>query len=112
MLANSYYYLRDFANAEKYYKDYSGDDEILKAAAIAGVGAVLEARSDFSGAAQQYEKAAGVNKLLASNDEYLFYAARNYSLAGDKENYDRVSALMKTSYPKSTYIARLERYNI
>ncbi|MCB0723254.1 MAG: hypothetical protein KDC73_01015 [Ignavibacteriae bacterium] len=112
LLGNCYYYLRDFGNAERYYSDYSGSDLILKAASIAGIAAVKGAQGNYVDAAKEYENAANVSEEIAINDEYLFSAARNYSLAKDKENFDRVSALLKNDYPMSTYIMQLPRYEI
>lgn len=112
MLANSYYNLGDYGNAERYYNDYSGDDPILKAAAIAGVAAVKGAMGNFVEAAKEYEDAANVSELVALNDEYLFSAAKNYSLAKDVENYKRVSEMLKQEYSQSPYIMQLQRYEI
>lgn len=112
MLANSYYNLGDYGNAERYYNDYSGDDPILKAASIAGVAAVKGAMGNFVEAAKEYEDAANVSELVALNDEYLFSAAKNYSLAKDAENYKRVSEMLKQDYPQSSYIMQLQRYEL
>ena len=111
LLANSYYYLRDFDNAEKYYKDYGGNNEIYKVTSIAGVGAVMEARGDYKGAAGQFEKAAGYSKSIANNDEYLFYAMRNFFMANDTESLKRVVDELKADYPKSKYIQQAGRYD-
>ena len=112
MLANSYYYLNDYGNAERYYNDYSGSDVILKAASIAGIAAVKEAQGNFVEAAQKYEEAAGVSEEVAVNDEYLYAAARNYSLANNVNEYKRVSGMLKSEYPQSTYIFKLQRYEL
>ncbi len=111
LLANSYYYMRDFANAEKYYKEYSGGNVILKAAALAGIAAVYEANNNYLDAAKQFEKAATYNKDIAVNDEYLYYAIRNYSQAKDKESALRLIKVLKTDYPKSEYIQQVEKFN-
>ena len=55
MLANSYYSLRDFDKAEKYYKDYSGSNPLLKVSAAAGLASVYEAKNQFLEAAKQFE---------------------------------------------------------
>lgn len=112
MLANAYYNLGDYGNAERYYNDYSGDDPILKAASIAGVAAVKGAMGNFVEAAKEYENAANVSELVALNDEYLFSAARNYSLAKDLDGYKRVTEELKQQYPQSSYIMQLQRYDI
>ena len=56
MLANSYYSIRDFDKAEKYYKDYSGSNPLLKVSAAAGLASVYEAKNQFLEAAKQFEK--------------------------------------------------------
>jgi tetratricopeptide (TPR) repeat protein len=111
LLANSYYYLRNFDLAEKYYKDYGGSNEIYEVTSIAGVGAVLEAKGNYKGAAEHFEKAAGHNKSMANNDEYLFYAIRNYFMADDKESLKRVVDNLKLEYPKSKFIQQAGRYD-
>lgn len=110
MLANAYYYLRDFENAEKYYKDYSGNNNIFESASIAGIAAVYEAKGEYLNAAKNYEKASNNSKLVPNNDEYLFYAIRNYFTANDTDNLIRTIKLMKKEYPKSKYIGMLMRY--
>lgn len=111
LLANSYYFNRDFANAEKYYKEYSGSNVILKAAALAGIAAVYEANNNHIEAAKQFEKAATYNKDIAVNDEYLYYAIRNYSQAKDNESVQRLIKVLKSDYPKSEYIQQVEKFN-
>lgn len=110
LLGNSYFALMDFDNAFKYYDSYSGSNLIYKAAAYAGIGAVYEARSQHIDAAKQFEKAANISDDLAVNDEYIYYAARNYMNAKDKDGYMKMLAKLKKDYPKSTYIALTERY--
>jgi tetratricopeptide (TPR) repeat protein len=111
MLGNCYMYYRDFANAEKYYKDFSGSNEIFKATALAGLGAVTETKNAFLEAAKLYEKAAKVSKSITNNEEYLFYAIRDYSLAKDNENVKRIVKELKKDYPKSKFIAQIVRYD-
>ncbi|MCX6164434.1 MAG: tetratricopeptide repeat protein [Ignavibacteriae bacterium] len=111
MLANCYYSLRDFDKAEKYYKDYSGSNDIYKAASYAGVASVYEAKNDFANASSYYMKASRQSKLVTNNDEYMFYAIKNYSLANDTENLKKTIKELKKDYPKSKYIAQLNRYD-
>lgn len=47
MLANSYFNLRDFEKAEKYYKDYSGGNTLLQVSSAAGLASVFEAKNNF-----------------------------------------------------------------
>ncbi|MEP7146307.1 MAG: tetratricopeptide repeat protein [bacterium] len=110
MLATSYFNLRDFDKAEKYYKDYSGSNKLLKVAAAAGRASVLEARNNYTEAAKDFEKAAGIDNENPFIDQYLFYAAKNYYRANDfpaaKKLFDRI----KTDFPKSKYISESEKY--
>jgi tetratricopeptide (TPR) repeat protein len=111
MLANCYYNLRDYVNAEKYYKDFSGSNDIYKAASVAGLASVYEAKNDYSNAANYYLKASNTSKLVTNNDEYLFYAIKNFSLANDKDNLKKTVKELKKDYPKSKYIGQLNRYD-
>ncbi|MBI5402545.1 MAG: tetratricopeptide repeat protein [Ignavibacteriae bacterium] len=111
MLANCYYYLRDFNNAEKYYKEYSGNNDIYKAASYAGLASVYEARNDFSNAAKYYIQASSTSKMVTNNDEYLFYAIKNFSLANDNETLKKTIKELKKDYPKSKYIGQISRYD-
>jgi len=111
MLANSYFNLRDFENANKYYNDYSGKNEMFKAASFAGLGAVCETKGDWVNAAKYFEKAAKVSKNVTNNDEYMFYAIRSYFNANDKDNLKKSVKAFKTDFPKSKFINMLARYD-
>lgn len=109
-LANSYYALRDFDKAEKYYKDYSGGNKILEVSAAAGLAAVYEAKNNFTEAAKQFEKVASMDKENPFIDQYLFYAAKDYYKANDFANAKKLFDKIKEEYPKSKYLAESERY--
>ena len=111
MLANSYYGLRDFPNAMKYYDDFGGSNKLSKVAAISGLASVKEAQNDFVGAAKEFERAANYDKENPFRDEYLFYAGRDFSLGNDKASAKRVFEQLKSDFPKSKYIAQSVRYN-
>ena len=112
MLANSYYNIRDFDKAEKYFRDYSGKNKILKVSAEAGIGSVYEARNNFDEAAKMYEKAAGADKDNPFIDEYIFYAAKNYYRADKKDEAKKLFDKLKENYPKSKYIQESEKYRL
>jgi len=111
MLGNCYLYYRDFDNANKYFKDFSGSNEIYKSTALAGQGAVAEAKNDFVNAAKLFEKAAKVSKTVTNNEENLFYAIRDYFLANDNDNVKRLAKELKTDYPKSKFLSQVARYD-
>ena len=110
MLANSYYSLRDFDKAEKYYKDYSGNNSLLQVSAAAGIAEVYESKKQYSDAAKQYEKAAAIDKTNPFIDQYLFYAAKNYYRADDFADAKKLFAKLKEDYPKSKYNTESEKY--
>lgn len=110
LLANSYYFLNDFDNALKFYSDFSGKNSIMKAASLAGIASIDEARGDFASAAKNFEKAANINKDVMSNDEYLFNAARNYFNLKDNESVKKIFKTIKEDYPKSKFISQMARY--
>ena len=111
MLANSYYNLRDFENANKYYNDYSGKNEMFKAASFAGIASVYETKNDWVNAAKYFEKAAKVSKNVSNNDEYIFFAIRCYFNAKDNDNLKKTIKTLKTDYPKSKFLGQLPRYD-
>lgn len=110
MLANSFYALRDFDNAEKYYKDYSGSNKLLNVSVLAGLAGVYEAKGNYSEAAKQFLKASVADKENPFNDQYLFYAARSFYKAGDFKASKELFDELKKDYPKSKYIAESDRY--
>lgn len=110
MLANSYNALRDFDKAEKYYKDYSGNNRILQASSVAGLASVYEARNNFSEAAKTFEKAANMDKDNPFIDQYLFYAAKDYYRANDFASAKKIFNKLKEDFPKSKYNGESEKY--
>jgi len=109
-LGNCYFNMKDYDNALKQFDDYGGDNDIVKASCISGMGAVYEAKGDLKKAGEYFEKAANVNKGVVINQENLFYAIRSFTNAGDKENAKRVFAKLKEQYPKSKYINESKRF--
>jgi tetratricopeptide (TPR) repeat protein len=112
MLANSYFNLRDFDKAEKYFKDFSGSNKLLKVASVAGLASVYEARGNYTEAAKQFEKAANYDKENPFVDQYLFYAGKNYSRADDKAEAKKIFEKLKENFPKSKYNQESERYKV
>jgi tetratricopeptide (TPR) repeat protein len=110
MLANAYFNLRDFDNAERWYKDYSGNVELLDVASVAGVAAVNEAKQNYIEAGKLFEQAYNKDKNNPFRDEYLYYAGRNYFMGNDMENAKKIFDELKDNFPKSKFIAQSERY--
>ncbi|HPS64986.1 MAG TPA: tetratricopeptide repeat protein [Ignavibacteria bacterium] len=112
MLANSYEAIGDFANAEKYYNDFSGKSDFFKAAAKAGIAGIMENKKEYKEAAEQYLKASKVSEDVQNNDEFIYYAVKNYFYANDQKSVKETIDKLKVSYPKSRYISLAERYRI
>lgn len=110
MLANSYYSIRDYDKAEKYFKEYSGGNPVLKAAAIAGIANVYNARKQYSDAAKEFQKAASVDKDNPFVDEYIFYSATNYFKADNLDEAKKQFDKLKQEFPKSKYVFESEKY--
>jgi len=111
LLANSYYGLRDFQNALKYFDDFGGSNKLSKVAAITGIASVKEAQNDYVGAAKEFERAANYDKENPFRDEYLFYAGKDYALGNDKASAKKIFDQLKNDFPKSKYISQSQRYN-
>ncbi|MBM4158265.1 MAG: tetratricopeptide repeat protein [Ignavibacteria bacterium] len=111
MLAQSFYALRDFNSALIYFKDYGGKDYILKSTSIAGIGMVYDANGDYKNAAEYFEKASKVAKDNFKNEEYIYNSIRCYFYAKDTDNLKRIIKEFKTEYPKSKYLAEINRYD-
>jgi tetratricopeptide (TPR) repeat protein len=109
-LGNCYYNLKDYDNALKFFEDYSGGSDLIKASCLSGMGAVYEAKGDLKKAGEYYLKAAKVNKDLITNQENLFDAVRAYNQAGDKENAMKAYTALKNDYPKSKFISDVKRF--
>lgn len=112
MLANSYYNLRDFDNAEKYYKDYSGGNKLLEVASDAGIASVSEAKGNYEQAAKQFEKAANMDKTNPFIDQYLYYAAKNYFRADNLSESKKMLDKLKADFPKSKYNQESEKFKV
>lgn len=110
MLANCYEALGDFANAQKYYESFSGSSEFFKAAAKAGVASIMEINKQYKEAAEQYIKASKVSENVQNNDEFIYYAIKNYFYAEDQKNVRETIDKLKQTYPKSKYIALSEKF--
>lgn len=108
-LANCYYNLREYDNALNYFESYDGNNDIIKASCLSGIGAVYEAKGDNRKAAEYFEKAANVNKDVVINQENLYYAIKAYTNAGDKENARRLYSQLREEYPRSRYINDAKR---
>lgn len=100
-LANSLYSIGKYDEALEIYKAFSGNNELLKAASLAGQAACLETKNDYDNAASLYEKAASVYTHNPLNGEYFVKSGKNYALANKTEEakvlFEKVVNEMQTS---------------
>ncbi len=82
-LANAYYNLKDYNEAEKYFKEYGDGDDNLGASAISGLAACWEEQGKFKEAAEMYKKAAEKFSDGFMAPENLYHSARCYAIAGN-----------------------------
>ena len=107
-LADCYYYLGDYADAMKYFKDYDGSDRFLQASAYAGVAEVYAIQKNYSKAAEYYERAAASDSKNFLAPQYLVGAARNYMLTGRNEKAIALLTRVKKDFPNSQYADNVE----
>jgi len=101
-LANSYLATGDVAKAKEPYEIATGaDDELIRAAAQAGLAAVAEAGGTYSEAADHYVKAASEDRLELNSPDYLLGAARNYEKAGEVEEAKKYYRTVATRFSGS-----------
>ncbi len=109
-LANSYNRLGKFDEAFKYYKSYSGDIPLLKAASLAGQAGYYAYKNEFEKAGDLFRDAAHVNKYNVENPDYMLKAAINYINAGKKENAKELLLTIKNDYKTSSASRDADRY--
>lgn len=109
-LANSYNRLGKFDEAFKYYKSYSGDMLMLKAASLAGQAGYYEYKKDFQKAADLYRDAAQVSKFNVDNPDYLLKASINYIQTGQGSTAKELLNTIKNDYKTSPASRLVDRY--
>lgn len=82
---------KKFAEAEEYFsKGLSSESKEVVVASNAGVAVCKESKNDYSGAAEQYEKAASMSNQPSVIGKYKLYAAMNYEKANNKEKAEKL----------------------
>lgn len=109
-LANSYTFLGQYEKALEYYKDYSGSNDIYKAAALAGQAGYYASKGEYEKAADLFKKAANVSKINPSRPDYLLRAGINYMKAGQKDEAKALFQIIRDDYKTSTAFAQVDRY--
>jgi len=109
-LADCYYYIGDYDNALKYFKDYDGSDKLLEASADAGIAEVYEVKRDYEKSAEYYDRAASRDSKGFLTAQYLIGAARNYIKIGKKDRAISLLNRAQKNFPNSPYAMNLDYY--
>ena len=109
-LANSLFFLGKFDEAMKYYKDYSGSNEIFEAAALAGQAGCYEAKDETEKAADLYKKAAFVSESNSQNPEYMLKAGVDYLKIGKKAEAKELFEKIRKDFTQSAAFRDVDRY--
>jgi tetratricopeptide (TPR) repeat protein len=109
-LANSYFALKQYDYALKYYDDVSLSDPFLTASAYAGVGACYEAKGDYADAAKKFERAASKSDAEYSAPDNLQRAAVNYAASGNKEKAIELLKKLKNDFPNTAAARNADIY--
>ncbi len=84
LLARSELFVGDTTGAEEHYRRYLddyGDDPLIKAGALTGLGIIAEGREQYSDAAELFKKANRSAPTASLKQQYAIYAGRNYILS-------------------------------
>jgi tetratricopeptide (TPR) repeat protein len=115
-LANAYFQLRNYDEAQKAFEGVSSSSPLVKGSALAGEAACYEQKKEYKKAAQLFRRAADAVRNDAIVPIYLENAGRNFELAGEKSDALAVYEKLKKEYPQSAaarsaeqIIARLKK---
>lgn len=97
----SYLHLGEFKKAIQSLESFSTDDEILQAAAYAGIADALAETKKYDEAVSYYNKAAKVDANEYSTPRYLLKAAKILVLTGKKAEANKLFEEIKADYESS-----------
>jgi len=109
-LANSYNVIGDLNKALEFYEDYSGSNELLKAAALAGKAGILQSKKEYEKASDLFLDAAHVTKANPSNAEYTLKAGICLLEAGKKEEAKQLFKSIKKDYKNFAPYLDIDKY--
>ncbi|MBM4166604.1 MAG: tetratricopeptide repeat protein [Ignavibacteria bacterium] len=109
-LANAYSMTNDYENALKHFERCNVSDARLKAAVLAGIASCKELQKNYREAAEHYRKAAALSGVSVATPEYIFYAANNFALCGEKETARELYKRLKKEFPQSQQARDIDRF--
>jgi len=109
-LADSYFNLKEYDKALKYFQGVDVSDKFLSSSALAGEASCFEAKGNHEEAGNFFEQAASKYMTALQAPDDLFKAASNYSLAGKKDKAAEMLRRLKKDFPTSAYARDIDRY--
>jgi len=109
-LANAYSYLGNYDEAIKYYEDYSGSIDYMKAAALSGRAGYYAGKGEYQKAADLFKEAASISYVNGENADYLLNAGINYLKAGSKDEAKIVFSRIKDDFKSSSATREADKY--
>jgi len=109
-LANAYFLTGKYDEAFEAFEDFSTSNQVLDVSRLSGIAACYEAKREYKGAAEYFEKAASKYGKDTYAPDNLNHAAANYALAGEKEKALDLYKKLKKSYPTSSAARDADRY--
>ncbi len=101
-LANAYFQIADYEQAEHYYGEFlkrSGNSPVIAASAYAGLAICLEQKGKNKEAAANFAKAVEAAKGNSQTPDYLVGAVRAHAAIGDSARARQYFARLKKDFP-------------
>ncbi len=108
-LANAYFQLRNYDEAQKAFESVSSSSPLVKGSALAGEAACYEQKKEYKKAAQLFRRAADAIRNDAIAPIYLDNAGRNFELAGEKGDALAIYEKLKKDYPQAAATRNAEQ---
>jgi len=108
-LANAYFQLRNYDEAQKAFESVSSSSPLVKGSALAGEAACYEQKKEYKKAAQLFRRAADAVRNDAIAPIYLDNAGRNFELAGEKSDALAIYEKLKKDYPQAAATRNAEQ---
>lgn len=109
-LANAYSVTGNLEEALKYYEDYSGSNDLLKATALAGKAGILQSKKEYEKASDLFMDAAHVAKENPANAEYTLKAGICLLQAGKKSEAKEIFESIKKDYKNFAPYLEIDKY--
>ncbi len=107
-LANAYFQLRNYDEAQRAFESISSSAPLVKGSALAGEAACYEQKKEYKKAAQLFRRASEIVRNDAIAAIYLENAGRNFEFAGEKSDALSIYEKLKKDYPQAAATRNVE----